>query len=197
MLEAAQGNAPKVAKLVKRAFRKLKEAGVNISREQWLKEAEQCESSGSLMCSEAIISESLNHGLDDYLEQYQSEQEKQEKKIEIWIENSRTYQQHGAAKCARILLNAALEAYPDKKELWNQLIQLEEATGTPESQAEVLKNAVERISPNTEHVLSYSEHLRRKLRDPAAALTLLEAQFQLRKNTDPGYEDILLALQHM
>ena len=74
MLEEAQGHEQKVSKLVKRSFRKLQEAGVNISREQWLKEAEQCEKSSSLVCSKSIIRESLNHGLDAYLESYTAEE---------------------------------------------------------------------------------------------------------------------------
>lgn len=197
MLEEAQGEEQRVVSLVQRSFKKLQKAGVNISRDQWLNEAAQCEKSESFTCSKAIIRESLEHGFDALLEAYSDVSEKQRQKVEIWIENSRQYRSHGALRCARFLLDDAVERFPGTEALWNQKIKLEEETGTPETHAQALKSAVEKVEHNTPYILKYSRHLWKKMANSSGSLSILEQYYHQKKDSDPGFEDILLALQEM
>ena len=73
MLEEANGNEKKVYDMVKRAFKKLQKSNVNISRDEWLKEAIKAEKSNSLICAKAIINANLNNGLDQLLDVYTDE----------------------------------------------------------------------------------------------------------------------------
>ena len=50
--------------MIKKAFKKLQKAKVNISRQQWIEEAMSAEKSKSLICCEAIIKECLKFEID-------------------------------------------------------------------------------------------------------------------------------------
>jgi hypothetical protein len=50
--------------MIKKAFKKLQKAKVNISRQQWINEAMSAEKSKSLVCCEAIIKECLKLEID-------------------------------------------------------------------------------------------------------------------------------------
>ena len=64
MLEEAHGNTEKVYDLIKRSFKKLAKSKVLVSRDQWLKEAIECEKKESNQCCRAIIKSYLNHDLE-------------------------------------------------------------------------------------------------------------------------------------
>lgn len=51
--------------VIRKALKSLSVHGVQIDREQWLKEAEQCERAGSVATCQAIVAETIGLGVED------------------------------------------------------------------------------------------------------------------------------------
>lgn len=64
-LEEAHGNIHMVEKIIDRAITSLRANGVEINREQWLKDAVECEKSGSVLTCQAIIRTIIGIGVED------------------------------------------------------------------------------------------------------------------------------------
>ncbi|KAK0462204.1 PRP1 splicing factor, N-terminal-domain-containing protein [Armillaria novae-zelandiae] len=87
-------------------------------RQQWLKEAERCESEGSVRTCEAIVKATVGMELED------------EDRLDTWIGDAESVEGRGMV-------------YPDKRALWQRAADLEKTHGTREGLDELLGRAVE------------------------------------------------------
>jgi pre-mRNA-processing factor 6 len=113
---------------VGRAIKKLSTSGVKVKRDQWLREATLAEESGSVFTCRSIIKETLDYGLEEYLEGIATDDEKEKVKVikRVWTENAEACVEQGAFETARALYFQAIKRYPHKKSLWFNAIKFEE-----------------------------------------------------------------------
>ena len=86
----------------------------------------------------------------------------EKKKRQVWMEDAKKCEMSLAMETARQILKEASELYPTKKKLWFASLKLEEAYGSVQSQARILKEAMEK-SKHVLFILKYSKHLWKKL----------------------------------
>lgn len=75
-LEEAHGNSQMVDKIVERAISSLTANGVEITRDQWIEDAIECEKAESVLTCRAIIKAVIGHGLEE------------EERKETWMEDA-------------------------------------------------------------------------------------------------------------
>lgn len=134
-LEESQHHNDLVDKIIDRAFKSLSKYSDDmiVTRAQWLTEAEQAEASGAPLTSAAIVKQSIGQGVEE------------EDRQRTWAEDAKATLFRGSIATARAILAHALQAYPIKRSLWMQAVELEKEKGTPESLDEILKAASERL----------------------------------------------------
>mmetsp|Transcript_33437 Transcript_33437/g.58592 ORF Transcript_33437/g.58592 Transcript_33437/m.58592 type:complete len:699 (-) Transcript_33437:543-2639(-) len=128
-LEEAEGKEEQVDIIIQRAMKALTKSGVQISRQDMLKEARLAEQSGSLKTCESIVKHTLMLNLTT------PEQE------HTWIQDLELARIESCPQTARYLAAFALEALPQSTLLWSAAIAVEEQFGTPESLASALDKA--------------------------------------------------------
>ena len=152
--------------MIKKAFKKLMKAKVNISRQQWIDEAMSAEKSKSLKCCEAIIKECLQVDID--VKELDS-RDAGKKVREKCMEDANKCNEERAIYTAKMILRECLTLYPGKKKPWNQMIQLVTENEDDNAVNEVLKEAVQNANNNTILVLKHAKHIWKKLNDPTQA----------------------------
>ncbi len=120
-----------VDKTIEAGVRELRRHQVLLTREQWLKEAERCESEGSVRTCEAIVKATVGMELED------------EDRLDTWIGDAESAEGRGMVGTARAILAYSLKVYPDKRALWQRAADLEKTHGTREGLDELLGRAVE------------------------------------------------------
>ncbi|SJK96853.1 related to pre-mRNA splicing factor prp1 [Armillaria ostoyae] len=120
-----------VDKTIEAGVRELRRHQVLLTREQWLKEAERCESEGSVRTCEAIVKATVGMELED------------EDRLDTWIGDAESAEGRGMVETARAILAYSLKVYPDKRALWQRAADLEKTHGTREGLDELLGRAVE------------------------------------------------------
>lgn len=75
-LEEAHGNTQMVDKIIERAISSLTANGVEITRDQWIEDAIECEKASSVLTCRAIVKAVIGHGLED------------EERRETWMEDA-------------------------------------------------------------------------------------------------------------
>jgi pre-mRNA-processing factor 6 len=103
---------------------------VEINREQWLKDAVECEKAGSVHTCQALIRNVIGDGIDE------------EDQLDTWIEDAQSCQHEGAYECARAIYTHARKLHPTKKQLWLEAADFEKKHGTREQLEELLSTAV-------------------------------------------------------
>lgn len=99
-------------------IRALRRHQVLLTREQWLKEAERCESEGSPRTCEAIIKATIAMEVEE------------EDRLDTWVSDAESAEGKGMVGTARAILAYALKVYPDRKSLWRKAADLEKTHGT-------------------------------------------------------------------
>ncbi|KZV84508.1 hypothetical protein EXIGLDRAFT_624143 [Exidia glandulosa HHB12029] len=131
---AAGQDASKEMMLIDRTMescvKELRRLQVLLTREQWLKEAERCETDGSPRTCEAIVKATIALELDD------------EDRFDVWLADVEGAEQRGLTGTARAILAYALRVYPDRRDLWKRAAELEKAHGSRESLDAILERAV-------------------------------------------------------
>lgn len=107
-----------VDKTIEVGVRELRRHQVLLTRDQWLKEAERCESEGSPRTCEAIIKATVAMEVEE------------EDRLDTWIGDAESAEGKGMVGTARAILAYALKVYPDRKSLWRRAADLEKAHGT-------------------------------------------------------------------
>ncbi|KAK0440011.1 PRP1 splicing factor, N-terminal-domain-containing protein [Desarmillaria tabescens] len=97
-----------VDKTIEAGVRELRRHQVLLTREQWLKEAERCESEGSVRTCEAIVKATVGMELED------------EDRLDTWMGDAESAEGRGMVATARAILAYALKVYPDRRALWQQ-----------------------------------------------------------------------------
>ncbi|KAI0772191.1 PRP1 splicing factor, N-terminal-domain-containing protein [Irpex lacteus] len=128
--EARNKELEMVDKTIELGVRELRRHQVLLTREQWLKEAEQCEGDGSPRTCEAIIKATVSMDVEE------------EDRLDTWMGDAEAAEGRGKVGTARAILAYALRVYPDKRLLWRRAADLERAHGTRESLSAILERAV-------------------------------------------------------
>lgn len=129
-LEEQQGNDKMIDIIIQRAVTALSKKGTVLDREQWIKEAEQCEKENSISTCQAIIRATIGLGIED-----------EDRKL-TWMEDAESCIAHGSYETARAIYAYALMVFPNKKSIWRRAAFLEKAHGTREQLEELLQRAV-------------------------------------------------------
>ncbi len=132
-LEESQNHNDIVDKIVDKAVKSLAKHDAIVTRDQWLQEAELAESSGAPLTSGAIVKHTVGLGVDP------------EDRQRTWAEDAKSSLSRGYVATARAILAHSLAAFPSKRSLWLQAVELERKHGTPASLDEVLAAASERL----------------------------------------------------
>ena len=107
-----------VDKTIEAGVRELRRHQVLLTREQWLKEAERCESEGSPRTCEAIVKATVAMELED------------EDRLDTWVGDAESAEAKGMVSTSRAILSYALKVYPDRRNLWRKAADLEKNHGT-------------------------------------------------------------------
>lgn len=116
--EALEKELRVVDSIIEKAVEVLRKNQVVLSRDQWLGEAEKCESEGSPRTSEAIVKATVDMDVDE------------EDRESTWVSDVESALSRGRVITARAILAYALKVFPDKRGLWRRAADLEKAHGT-------------------------------------------------------------------
>ncbi|KAK9898421.1 hypothetical protein P389DRAFT_166923 [Cystobasidium minutum MCA 4210] len=130
-LQEQEGQADTVDALMGKAVAALKQNGVELPREEWLKEAAKCEANGSVAVCQAIIRHTIFLDVDE------------EDRYDKWIEDAEAMLDDGKVETARAIYAYALQVFPNRSSLWNRAADLERRHGSREAQLALLQRAVE------------------------------------------------------
>ena len=156
--------------------RELRKHQVLLTREQWLKQAEQAEEEGSPRTCEAIVKATVSMELEE------------EDRYETWVADVQSLLDRSKIGTARAVLAYALRVYPDRASLWRSAADLEKVHGTPASLDSILEQATKCV-PQAE-VLWLMRAKERWVRgDVGGAREVLVRAF----DTNPESEQIWLA----
>ena len=136
-LEESQNHGDTVDRIVDKAVRSLDKHDAVVTRAQWLAEAEAAEAAGAPRTAAAVVRGTLGRGVDA------------EDRARTWADDAHAALRRGAAATARAILAHGLAAFPTKRGLWFQAMDLERSHGSAASLDEVLTAASERL-PRTE-----------------------------------------------
>jgi pre-mRNA-processing factor 6 len=132
-LEESQNHKDVVDKIVERAVKSLQKHDVTIARSQWLQEAETAEAAGAPLTSAAIVKYTVGLGVDP------------EDRQRTWADDAKGALARGSVATARAILSHSLAAFPTKRSLWMQAVDMEQKHGTAETLDEVLAAASQRL----------------------------------------------------
>uniref|UniRef100_A0A3P8WU10 Pre-mRNA-processing factor 6 n=1 Tax=Cynoglossus semilaevis TaxID=244447 RepID=A0A3P8WU10_CYNSE len=175
-LEEANGNTQMVDKIIDRAIASLNANGVEINREQWIQDAEECDKAGSVATCQAVIRAVLGIGIEE------------EDRKHTWMEDAESCVAHGAFECARAIYAHALQMFPSKKSVWLRAAYFEKSHGTRESLEALLQRAVAHC-PKAEVLWLMGAKSKWQAEDVPAARSILALAFQ----ANPNSEEIWLA----
>ncbi|XP_023861301.1 pre-mRNA-processing factor 6 [Salvelinus fontinalis] len=175
-LEEANGNTQMVEKIVDRAITSLGANGVEINREQWIQDAEECDKAGSVATCQAVIRAVIGIGIEE------------EDCKHTWMEDAESCVSHGALECARAIYAHALQMFPSKKSVWLRAAYFEKNHGTRESLEALLQRAVAHC-PKAEVLWLMGAKSKWLAEDVPAARSILALAFQ----ANPNSEEIWLA----
>ncbi|KAK3087474.1 hypothetical protein FSP39_006402 [Pinctada imbricata] len=175
-LEEAHGNTHMVEKIIDRALNSLRANMVEINRELWIKDAEDCEQSGSINTCQAIVRAVIGVSIEE------------EDKKHTWMEDADSCAAHGAYECARAVYAFALSEFPSKKSIWLRAAYFEKNHGSRESLEALLQRAVAHC-PKAEVLWLMGAKSKWLAGDVPAARSILALAFQ----ANPNSEEIWLA----
>ncbi|XP_006882247.1 PREDICTED: pre-mRNA-processing factor 6-like [Elephantulus edwardii] len=173
-LEEANGNMQMVEKIIDRAITSLRANGVEINREQWIQDAEECDKAGSVATCQAVMRAVIGIGIEE------------EDRKHTWMEDADSCVAHSALECARAIYAYALQVFPSKKSVWLQPAYFEKNHGTRESLEALLQRAVAHCPKAEVLWLMGAKWL---AGDVPAARSILALAFQ----ANPNSEEIWLA----
>lgn len=175
-LEEANGNNHMVEKIIDRALNSLRANMVEVNRDLWIKDAEDCEKSGSIVTCQAIIRAVISVGIEE------------EDRKHTWLEDAESCAAHSAVECARAIYAFALAEFPSKKSIWLRAAYFEKNHGSRDSLEALLQRAVAHC-PKAEVLWLMGAKSKWMAGDVPAARSILALAFQ----ANPNSEEIWLA----
>ncbi|KAJ6629246.1 PRP1 splicing factor, N-terminal-domain-containing protein [Mycena sp. CBHHK59/15] len=160
-----------VDKTIVAGVRELRRHQVLLTREQWLKEAERCESEGSPRTCEAIVKATVGMEIEE------------EDRLDTWVGDAEAAEARGMVGTARAVLAEALRVFPGRKSLWIRAAELEKANGTRESLDAILGRAVDHC-PQAEVLWLMAAKEKWMAGDVPAAREVLERAFVANKESE-------------
>ncbi|XP_022245664.1 pre-mRNA-processing factor 6-like [Limulus polyphemus] len=201
-LEEANKNMHMVEKIIDRAISSLRANGVEINREQWFKDAIECEKSGSVLTCQAIIKTVIGIGVEDE-DRKHTWMEDADMVLKPWFSYFAKFYGNetqpkfclqsfhgfmllysiflfliqGDVPAARSILSLAFQANPNSEEIWLAAVKLESENNEYERARRLLAKA--RSSAPTARVMMKSVKLEWALGDLIQAKSLLEEGLKL------------------
>lgn len=175
-LEEEAGKATNVGKLIKTGVKSLRANGVEINRDEWIKEAEKCEKQGSIETAQSIIREIIGEGVED------------EERKSQWLEDAENAISNECYACARAVYAHMITNFKADDSIWLQAAFFEREHGTRESLDEHLVQAT-RYCPQAEVLWLMGAKSQWDAGDVNAARQILSQAF----SANPNSEDIWLA----
>ncbi|KAF8610047.1 hypothetical protein BDV93DRAFT_517243 [Ceratobasidium sp. AG-I] len=166
----------KVDQTLALAVPQLRKHGAVLTRDQWLGEAEKCETEGSVRTAEAIVKAAVAMDVEE------------EDRYDTWTGDAESALSRGKVVVARSVLAYALRVLPDRRELWRKAADLEKSHGDRASLDAVLTQAV-KFCPQAEVLWLMSAKEKWLAGDVMAARGTLEQAFVV----NPESEAIWLA----
>ncbi|KAJ7499175.1 PRP1 splicing factor, N-terminal-domain-containing protein [Mycena latifolia] len=160
-----------VDKTIVAGVRELRRHQVLLTREQWLKEAERCETEGSPRTCEAIVKATVGMEIEE------------EDRLDTWVGDAEAAEARGMVGTARAVLAEALRVFPGRKSLWIRAAELEKANGTRESLDAILSRAVDHC-PQAEVLWLMAAKEKWIAGDVPAAREVLERAFVANKESE-------------
>ncbi|KAJ7937298.1 PRP1 splicing factor, N-terminal-domain-containing protein [Mycena leptocephala] len=160
-----------VDKTIVAGVKELRRHQVLLTREQWLKEAERCETEGSPRTCEAIVKATVGMEIEE------------EDRLDTWVGDAESAEGRGMVGTARAILAEALRVFPGKKSLWIRAAELEKANGTRESLDAILSRAVDHC-PQAEVLWLMAAKEKWMAGDVPAAREVLERAFVANKESE-------------
>ncbi|KAJ7086631.1 PRP1 splicing factor, N-terminal-domain-containing protein [Mycena epipterygia] len=160
-----------VDKTIVAGVRELRRHQVLLTREQWLKEAERCETEGSPRTCEAIVKATVGMEIEE------------EDRLDTWVGDAEAAEARGMVGTARAVLAEALRVFPGRKSLWIRAAELEKANGTRESLDAILSRAVDHC-PQAEVLWLMAAKEKWLAGDVPAAREVLERAFVANKESE-------------
>lgn len=145
-LEETKGNTQNIEIILSKALKILPKHGCNMSRAQWMKEAEQCEKDNYVNTAQVIVKLTMLMNLDV------------NERRAIWSENIKNLIEKGSLSCARTLVQEALKVMPKNKALWLNAYEIEKDHGTLESQEDTFKKIIQSLPGESLFYLMYAKH---------------------------------------
>ena len=102
----ANGNTSMVGKIIERGIRALQGEEVVIDRDTWMKEAEVADRAGSVVTCVAIITNTIEIGVDE------------EDKKRTWVADVEECKKRGSIETARAIFSHACTVFLTKKSIW-------------------------------------------------------------------------------
>jgi pre-mRNA-processing factor 6 len=175
-LQEQMGTFAKV-NVMKRAVQALARENAMLKREEWITEAEKCESEGAVLTCGGIIQETLGWGLDE-----------DDDRKDIWMEDAKSSIARGRYETARAIYAYALRVFVNRRSIWLAAADLERNHGSKEALWQVLEKAVEACPQSEELWLQLAK-------EKWQAGSIDDARRVLGRafNQNPNNEDIWLA----
>lgn len=129
--EQTSGNTGKI-NVMNRAVKALAKESAMLKREDWITEAEKCESEGAVLTCGNIIRETLGWGLDE-----------DDDRKDIWMEDAKSCIGRGNYETARAIYAYAIRVFVNSRSLWLEAANLEKTHGTKEALLQLLEKATE------------------------------------------------------
>jgi pre-mRNA-processing factor 6 len=170
-LKETIGDEKSIEMIINRAVSALSAKGANLSREQWLREAENCEQSGSVLTCQAIIRATIALDIDE------------EDRKHTWMDDADGCVSRRSIETARAIFAHALKVFPGKKSVWRRAAFLEKEHGTRESLEELLQRAV-RHCPQAEMLWLMGAKEKWLSGDVAGARAILTEAFKANTNSE-------------
>ena len=171
-LEESQNHEEMVDKIVQKAVSSLAKHDAIVTRTQWLKEAELAEASEAPITSAAIVKYTVGIGVDV------------EDRQRTWADDAHGAVSRGAIATARAILAYNLSAFPSKRSLWMQAVEMERKHGDAKSLDDVLAAASERL-PKQEIFWLVRAKEKWTAGDTEKARKILTEAFAANPNSEP------------
>ena len=117
-LQEQEGNHSQVDAIIANGVSALKKNGAELSREQWMQEAEKAETQGSPVTAQAIVKATVHLGVEE------------EDRLDVWMDDAQAMLQKGMVETARAIYAYTLNVYPNKQSVWRKAAELEKSHGS-------------------------------------------------------------------
>ena len=170
-LEDTAGNKENVDKIIKRALESLRSHRVDVSRDEWLTDAENCEKAGNILTCQAIISNVIGIAVE--------EQDRED----VWLDDAETMASKGSIECARAIYMHSLQIFPSHQRIWEEAAHFERAKGSRDSLETLLQQAVIHC-PKAEDLWLMGAKTKWLANDVNAARQILALAFKANPNSE-------------